>query len=433
MLPLRLGKRLFAAIAWRLNWLFLPAFLFAAFCPPANAQWHGWRGPGGDNHAPADARLPGSWNLATGENIRWKTPIPGRGHSTPVVTPSGIFLTTADPRAGTQSVIGVDAESGESIGNWVIHRDGLPSTIHPNNSHASPSMAFDGETLFAVFHTDDTISLTAMSTDGRIRWTRPVCDFKPSSFEFGYGASPIVENDLVIIAAEYDGPASGIYALDRRTGKRIWKIDRPRNLNFASPIIASITGMRQLLIAGAETISSYDPVTGRQLWEVAASTEAICGTVAWDDRRVVVSGGNPEPGTWCVSAGGQPQLQWSNGVMCYEQSLLAIKNYVFAVADSGVAYCWRIQDGKEMWKKRLFGGRISASPLLVGDRIVVASERGEVFVFAAYPDRFELVSRIKTGDSIFASPVALGDRLYIRTGVREGDQRQEYLVAIGDK
>lgn len=397
------------------------------------SQWHGWRGPNGDNHAAEDARLPGTWNLATGENIAWKTPIPGRGHSTPIVTDKGIFLTTADQQAGTQSILGIDPVSGAVFDSWVIHRDMLPDEIHGNNSYASPTMVYDGDTLYAAFHIKDAISLTAMSTDGRIRWTRRVCDFRPETFRFGYGASPVIDNDLVIVAAEYNGEDSGIYALDRRTGKQVWKVDRPSNLNFASPVLATIAGQRQLLIAGADAFSSYDPATGRELWEVPGSTEAICGTIVWDNRHVVVSGGNPEPGTWCIAADGRARLQWSNQVRCYEQSLLAIKNHVFAVSDAGVAYCWRMEDGKEMWRKRLFGGGISASPLLVRNRIVVPSERGEVLILAASPDRFELISQIKTGDSIFASPVAIGDRLYLRTGVREGSRRQEYLVAIGDK
>jgi hypothetical protein len=117
--------------------------------------------------------------------------------------------------------------------------------------------------------------------------------------------------------------------------------------------------------------------------------------------------------------------------MCYEQSLLAVKNFVFAVADNGVAYCWRTSDGGETWKKRLFAGAISASPLLVSDRIYVASQAGSVYVIAALPDRFDLLAENATGDSIFASPVAVDDRLYIRTGVGLGTDRQEYLIATG--
>jgi outer membrane protein assembly factor BamB len=117
--------------------------------------------------------------------------------------------------------------------------------------------------------------------------------------------------------------------------------------------------------------------------------------------------------------------------MCYEQSLLSIKNFVFAVADNGVAYCWRTVDGKETWKERLFAGSISASPLLVRNRLYIASQTGTIFVIAALPDRFDLLAENPSGDSIFASPVAIDDRLFFRTGVGMGEQRQEYLVAVG--
>ncbi|WP_419580949.1 PQQ-binding-like beta-propeller repeat protein [Stieleria magnilauensis] len=398
---------------------------------PEAGPWPQWRGPTSDNHASGDVSLPRHWDLRTGEGVAWKTKLPGRGHSTPIFVSDAIFLTTADEDAGTQSVVELDARSGKLRQEIVLHRGTLPPRIHPNNSHASPSMAYDGERLFASFHTDDAIVVTALSTDGSQLWQTRVCEFKPSSFQFGYGASPIIEDNVVIVAAEYDGKDSGIYALDRTSGKQVWKIARPQNLNFASPIVTTIAGSRQLLIAGAETFSAYDPLKGRLIWQVPTTTEAICGTVVWDDRHVMVSGGNPDAGTWCVAADGTERLMWSNRVMCYEQSLLAIKNYLFAVADNGVAYCWRTHDGKEMWKMRLFGGGISASPLLADGHVVVATQRGEVFLYSAFPDRFESVAKIQTGDSIFATPVAIENRLYVRTGINESGRRQEYLIAIG--
>lgn len=415
------------ALAWFLLWAGVAC---VAQGQNRSSVWPQWRGPEGNNHAGEDVTLPRQWDCATGEGIAWKTKLPGRGHSTPIFTSDGIFLTTADSDTGTQSVLRLDRETGRLLRETVLHRGTLPPQIHPHNSHASPSMAYDGDHYFASFYTDDAIIVTALSADGQTHWQRRVCDFRPSSFRFGYGASPLVEDDLVIIAAEYDGPDSGLYALDRRTGKQVWKVDRAENLNFASPIVATIAGRRQLLIAGADQFCSYAPESGRLLWSVPTTTEAICGTVVWDDRKVLVSGGNPVAGTWCVAADSREQLVWSNRVMCYEQSLLAIKNHVFAVADSGVAYCWRIQDGTEMWKRRLFGGGISASPLLADGHLVVASERGSVFLLSASPDRFQPIAEIQTGDSIFATPVAIGNRLYVRTAFEQEGRRQEYLLAI---
>ena len=399
--------------------------------PGASAdEWPQWRGPLGNNHAASETDVPIRWDVESGRNIHWKIKIPGRGHSTPIVIEDGIFMTTADQESGTQSLLKVDRERGLIVDRWEIHRGTLPTRIHGNNSHASPSPVFDGERVYAAFHTDDAIWLTAMTTSGRRVWKKKVCDFKPTAFQFGYGASPIIEDGLVIIAAEYDGPDSGLYALNARTGNIAWKVPRPQNLNFASPVVATIAGQRQILLAGADLFAAYDPRNGKRLWKVDSTTEAICGTVVWDGRLAMVSGGNPQSGTWCVTADGSQRNVWENNVMCYEQSLLAIKNYVFAVADSGVAYCWRTLDGKEMWKRRLFGGRISSSPVLVGQRIYVASENGTVYVFRASPDRFELLAENKSGDSMFATPVAVNNRMYLRTATGSGKDRQEYLVAI---
>ena len=415
----------------RLNVVLVVCLVCAAPMTSRGDDWPGWRGPNGNNHAAEKTVTPIRWDLDTGVNIVWKTPLPGRGHSSPVVIQDSIFLTTADDSDQSQSLLKFDRDSGRLVDQWVIHRGTLPRVIHPNNSHASPTPVWNGENLFVAFHTNDAIWLTAITPSGREVWKKRVCEFRPSAFQFGYGASPVVEDDVVIVAAEYDGPDSGIYALNTDTGKRVWKVPRPSNLNFASPVVATIAGQRQVLIAGADLFASYDPLTGRKLWTVESGTEAICGTVVWDDRRVMVSGGNPRAGTWCVRGDGTEARLWENRVMCYEQSLLAIKNFVFGVADNGVAYCWRTVDGKETWSKRLFGGRISASPLLASDRIYVASQSGTVYVIKALPDRFDLLSENKSGDSIFASPVAVDDRLYLRVGVGRGRERQEYLVATG--
>jgi outer membrane protein assembly factor BamB len=400
---------------------------------PVQTDWPGWRGPNGDNHASAVNETPLRWNLETGENVIWKTPVPGRGHSTPVLVGDAIFLTTSEAVDQTQSLLKFDRDNGQMVDRWILHRGTLPAQIHPNNSHASPTPAFDGENLLVSFHTDDAIWLTSISTSGRVNWNKKVADFEPEVFQFGYGASPLVEDDLVIIAAEYNGKDSGLYALDLRTGKELWKVSRPSNLNFASPIAATIAGQRQVMLAGADAITAYDPQTGKQFWSVESATEAICGTIVWDGRHVLISGGNPKAGTWCVQGDGAEVELWQNRIGCYEQSLLANKNHVFALADNGVAYCWKTRDGAEMWKNRLCSGPINASPLLASDRIYFASQQGTVFVVAASPHRFELLAENPSGDSIFASPVAIDNRIYLRTGMNENGNRQEYLVAIGSR
>ena len=313
--------------------------------------WAQWRGPLSNNHAAENTRIPRNWDLESGQNIVWKTQLPGRGHSTPVFTESYVFVTTADAQAETQSLLKLDRDTGKLLDNWVIHQGTLPNRIHPHNSHASPSPAIVEDAVLVSFYTNNSIVLSKVTLDGQIIWQKRVSEFDPASYQFGYGASPIVEGELVYVAAEYDGDESGLYALDVGSGKQIWKAARPSNLNFASPILATIAGQQQLILAGAETITSYDPQTGREFWSAGAGTEAHCGTVVWDDRRVIASGGNPAAKTWCVSGDGKETVIWENNTLAYEQSLLTIPNYVFAVADSGVAHCWKTQDGTEMWKR----------------------------------------------------------------------------------
>lgn len=394
-------------------------------------DWTQWRGQMGDNHANADSRVPAKWDLTTGENVLWKQPLPGRGHSTPIFVGDAIYLTTADQSRGTQSVLKLSRSTGEVINTEVIHKGGMSHRIHGNNSHASPSAAWDGSHVFVTFHTADAIWLTALTEDLTQVWQRQVSNFKPRAFQFGYGASPIVEEGLVIVAAEYDGPDAGVYAFDAGTGRPVWKHPRKSNLSFASPIAATIAGQRLLLLAGGKQITALDPTTGRTRWAVAGAAGAVCGTCVVDGRKVLVSGGYPEKGTVCVNGAGESELIWENRTMCYEQSLLAINGYVFAVTDNGIAYCWRTLDGKEMWKERLFGGGISASPLLVGKHILVTTEAGDVFVIAAIPDRFDLQSQNTVGNSAFATPVVLDNRIYFRAAEGKGEQRQEFLVAIG--
>jgi outer membrane protein assembly factor BamB len=418
---------------WMIGLFATALMLTVAANDETNAEdWPCWRGPAGTNHAPSASETPLRWNLETGEHVVWKTPLPGRGHSTPVLVGEAIFVTTSEAGDRTQSLLKLDRATGRLMDRWVLHRDTLPARIHGNNSHASPTPAFDGDNLLVAFHTADAIWVTSINPEGRVNWQRKVANFEPETFQFGYGASPLVEQGLVIVAAEYNGPDSGLYALDVRDGKQVWQVPRPSNLNFASPIAATIAGQRQVMIAGAETISAYDPSNGKRRWSVESSTEAICGTVVWDDNRVLVSGGNPQPGTWCVQGDGTEVALWENRVMCYEQSLLAVNGYVFALADNGVAYCWRTSDGAQQWQARVCRGPVSASPLLANDRIYFANQSGTVYVVAATPERFELLAENPSGESLFASPVAIDDRMYLRTGIGEGADRQEYLVAIGN-
>ncbi|MCA9239208.1 MAG: PQQ-binding-like beta-propeller repeat protein, partial [Planctomycetales bacterium] len=227
----------------------------------ATAQdWPQWRGPTGDNHAAAKATAPTEWSEDA--NILWRTPVPGRGHSSPVIVGSRIYLTTGDREAQTQSLLVFDKSTGKLLKETVAHNGGLPDQIHGNNTHASPTVASDAHGVHALFYNSEGAWVSSFDFEGQKRWQQRVCEFAPSQFRFGFGSSPRVDNGVLIVSAEYDGPDSGVYGLDPLTGDQIWKAPRPEVITFSTPISATLGGQRQLLLTGAGRIASYDPTTG---------------------------------------------------------------------------------------------------------------------------------------------------------------------------
>ena len=389
-------------------------------------DWLQWRGPSGEHHAAAGATAPTSWSAS--DNLTWNTPIPGHGHSSPTIVGDRIYLTAADVGAQTQSLLILDRTSGALLKEVATHNGGLPAEIHPNNTHASPTVASDGERVFTLFYNSASAWLTAYDLLGNQLWQERVAEFDPQMYQFGFGSSPRVVGDQVIVALEYDGKDSGIYALDAATGKQRWATPRTPSISFSTPAVAQLGGTTQLLMSGNNEVAAYDALSGKPLWAINATTRATCGTMIWDDALglVFASGGYPDRVTVAVRTTGDHEIAWQNSVKCYEQSLLTVRGYVYAVSDRGVAYCWRGTDGEELWKRRL-GGNFSSSPLVVGEVIYATNEAGEMFAFEANPERY--VSRLKTrlGDTAYATPTPADGRLYHRY-VEAG---QEYLAAIG--
>lgn len=413
-----------AAIAGAASLSVLPQPAIAA--TEADGQWWRWRGPQGNNHAAPSAKLP---STISPNGIAWAVKIPGRGHSSPIVTGDAVYLTTADKAAGTQSIVAV-SRSGKPLWQNSIHSGGIPKQNHPNNTEASPTLGFDGDSLFASFYNSRAIWLTKIGLDGKILWQKNTGAYQPNRYKYGYAASPLIYRDWIILNADFDG-AAFLTALDRRSGEVVWKTKRPGMISFSSPIIASVGGRDQLLLSGSEMVAGYNPSDGKLLWKTpGATTMATCGTMVWEGDYVLASGGYPKPETVCIKATGPNagELVWSNRTKCYEQSMIVRDGYVYAVADNGVAYCWRVSDGKTMWRERI-GGKYSSSPLLVRDTLCVFNESGDSFVFKAVPERFQLIEQSKLGDEAFASPVIVDDTLYARVAKREGG-RQEYLLAI---
>jgi len=388
-------------------------------------DWPWWRGPSRNGYAEEGAAPPAKF--AEGD-ATWKVDVPGRGHSSPIVVGDRIFLTTANEADQTHHVLAYDRKTGKQLWTVQLNKGGFPEHNHAKNTEATPTIACDGEKLFVTFFHHQGIELTALDLQGKPAWKKKVGGFNPRKYEYGYAPSPLLYGDTVIVAAEYDGE-SYIAALKRASGAPAWRIKRPSNITFSTPVVAHVAGRDQLLISGGDLVTSYDPANGKPLWKAPGTTAATCGTMVWDGDIVFASGGYPKAETLAIKADGSAEVLWKNGQKCYEQSMIVVNGHLYALTGNGVLFCWQGRDGKEMWKQRL-SGPVSASPVLAGGNIYWANEGGSLYVFKANPAKYEPVAENRIGNDSFPSPAVAGGQLFLRVAHNSGG-RQESLYCFG--
>ncbi|MCX7431044.1 MAG: PQQ-binding-like beta-propeller repeat protein [Planctomycetia bacterium] len=394
-----------------------------AFSRISARDWPSWRGPAHDGHAAASQTVPLTWSDT--ENVIWSVDVPGRGSSSPTVVGDRVYLTSCDEAVGSQSVYAYERASGRLVWTKQVHATGAMRK-NARSTGASSSVACDGERLFVAFPTSGAVVITALSLAGEQLWQTMLCKYL---IHQGYGASPFLYKDTVLVAADHKG-GGAVAALDRSTGNVVWKKPRPPFPNYSSPIIFRLFGRDQLILTGCDKVISYDPTTGDTLWEREGATTECVTTPVTDGERVFTSGGYPKNHVSAVRADGSATIDWENGEREYVPSMIVRDGHLYGVLDAGIAVCWDSATGKERWKHRL-GGNFSASAVLLGDRIYAASEAGETHVFRASPERFESLAVNKLGDEAWATPAICGDRILMRVVTGTGDMRQEKLVCIG--
>lgn len=386
-------------------------------------DWPWWRGPTLNGKSSGKAP-PTEWNQK--KNVVWKSPIPGRGYSTPSILGNRIFISTADDEAQTQSLLCLDRKNGKQLWKKQIHKGKLPRA-HRKNSHASASPACDGELIFVAFAVDDAIFVTAVDSDGNQKWQERVGSFKS---EHGFCGSPVIYKSVVVVCGD-SLQGSFISGIDRASGKSLWRTSRkdgPAHGNYAAPIVGVVAGRPQVLISGQLRVDSYDPMTGERLWTVDGTPAAvIANTMTFDGDYVYASGGYPEKATLCIRADGkgdvtETHIEWRRDqLITYVPSPIVHNGRIYMVNDGGIALCLNSKTGKEIWRDRI-DGAFSASPILAGDYLFCPSEDGTTHILKI-GNKFERVASNDLGSGIFASPVICGGQLFLRT--------KEHLYCIG--
>lgn len=395
----------------------------------ANASdWPRFRGPNGEGTS-KDENVPVSWSAE--KNMLWKTSIPGKGNSSPITWGDRLFLQTARDDGKERQLVCVDTTSGKIV--WTKSSPGSTARTHTRNTLASCSAATDGERVYMPFWDGNELSVSAFDFGGKILWTRDLGTFES---QHGAGHSPMLYDGKVFIANDQDGKAV-LVALDAKTGKVAWETPRTAfRACYSTPFLLERSGEPlELVVASTAGLSGYDPATGKSVWNwtwhfpgkplrtvgspVTSNGLIFCGSGdgAGDRHAVAIK----VDGKGQLS---QNSLVWEEKKMFpYVPTMLIHGEYLFFTNDKGIAACHIAKTGEKVWEQRLGGGDISASPVLVEDRIYAINDAGDAFVFAAAPE-FKLLAQNTMGEGVRASPAVANSKLFIRG--------QQHLFCIGE-
>ncbi|MDW8265675.1 MAG: PQQ-binding-like beta-propeller repeat protein [Gemmataceae bacterium] len=380
--------------------------------PLSAENWPAWRGPRGDGTS-TETGLPIHWSAT--ENIAWKVPLPGKGHSSPIVWEDRIFVTTCVEDQGQRQLVCLDRRTGRMRWQQTVLEAPLEGK-HRLNSYASSTPATDGQRVFVTFLQAPNVQVACYDFDGRRLWMK-----SPGKFfsKHGFCSSPILYKDLVIVNCDQDAEAY-IVALEKSTGTERWRIDRPnRTRSYCPPLIVEAAGKTQMVLSGSLCVASYDPDTGRQHWIIDGPTEQFVASLVYAHDVLFLTYGFPKLGIMGIRPDGQGNVTQTHVLYNdprgggYVPSPVAAGNWFFNVTDKGIASCREARTGKLVWLERL-GKSHSASPVAAQGLLYFPDDQGNVWVVKA-SDRFEVVAKNPLGDECYASPAVSQGRLYFRT------------------
>jgi len=407
------------------------AFLLgAAFLLPALAaggEWTRFRGPNGTGQSDASG-IPTTW---TDKDYKWRVKLPGISNSSPVVSGEQVFVTSANQEDGTRSIHCLKTADGSLV--WEQSFGAATFDLVNSTAYDTATPTLDTDHVYMTWGTPDEYAVVALDREkGREVWRR---DLGPFNGDHGFGASPILFADMVILPNEQTGPSS-VVALDRLTGKTRWQADRRMvKTAYSTPFIFQAgDGPAQLILASsAHGVSSLNPQSGKLNWELADVFGEIrvvgspvvaaglifaqCGGGRGGRRLIAVKPGNPADGT-------EAKLAYEiKDSLPYVPTPVAHGDLLFFISDSGVASCIDAPTGERLWRERVEGNYFG-SPVCIGGRIYCISRSGEVVVLAA-ADEFKILGRTDLEEPSHSTPAVADGVMYLRT--------LSHLMAIGGR
>ncbi len=401
-------------------------FLLVSICPTLDviADWPEFRGPSAQGLA-TQTNVPLEWSST--ENIVWRTEIPGQGWSSPIVIKKSIYLTTAVPKPGAAtdkpeydlSLAIINAESGQLIRTVTLFSQPASAPgIHQKNSHASPTPLCHGERLYIHFGHQGT---ACTDLNGNVLWRNDRLGYPPVH---GNGGSPIAVDDALIFSRD-GSDISEVTALDKVSGEIKWKRERAvetdKKFSFATPLLIEVAGREQLIIPGSNVVQSLFPETGEEIWRLTYDGYSVIPRPIYSNGLVFICTGYNRPSLLAIDPTGtgdvtSTHLRWKiDANVPHTPSLVALGQQILMVSDKGIASSVDAATGKENWKERI-GGNFSASPLLIGDRLYLLSEEGEMTILQIGAEP-KVLAKNKLGERCLASPALVDNDLLLRTAV----------------
>ena len=386
-------------------------------------NWPSWRGPRGDGTS-TEEHVPVRWDGSSRENITWKTPLPGWGHSSPIVWGEQLFLVSCIDDNQARVLFSVGRDTGRILWQQVVIEAPLERR-HNLNSYASGTPATDGELVYVTFLEADfgsrrevtpgNMVVAAYDFAGNRRWL-----VRPGRFSsvHGYCSSPILFEDLVIVNGDHDGDAY-LVALERASGKIRWKIPREnKTRSYCTPIIREIDGRTQMILSGSKCVVSLDPRDGSQHWIIDGPTEQFVASLVYNGRLLFLTAGFPEHHILAINPHGQgnvteSHIVWRTTRGCsYVPSPIVSGDYFLVAADNGIVSCFVADTGERVWMERL-GKHYSASPIAANGLVYFPADDGEMTLVR--PGReLEIVAVNPLGEQSYASPAASRGQIFLR-------------------
>lgn len=406
-------------------------FSFVAVSAQEPENWTRFRGPNGQGISRA-TNLPVSWS--TGENIAWKTDIPGEGWSSPIVWNDHIFLTSTTDDGKNCHVIAVDRKTGKILWDKIVFTQTPNQHMHDMNSHATPTPVTDGKAVYAVFSGG---SFVALDFNGGILWSSSDLNYYS---HHGLGVSPILYGDLLLLAVNPSNreepinlgwtqpwDKSYLLAVDKNTGKERWRGMRGMSrIAHATPAIMKVNGKDQIISPAGDVIQGFDPADGKLIWTVASSGEPCVPSPGIGDGLVYSSATNREP-IRAVRPDGQgdctaTHIAWEQkGYTPMMSSFLYVKPFLYTCTDGSFFCCLDAATGEFLWRLPLRSGALNPSPVYADGKIYVLSEKGTTTVLNPSGDPkkpAEIIAKNELNELCRASIAVAGKQLIIRSSDR---------------